>query len=157
MKDPWVLFDENDFPKPFIYDDGGRAAAGFKGSTGDCATRAISIVTGLPYKEVYDMINEYGKLEKVGCRKRGRSNARTGVYRETIKRIMENLGWKWVPTMFIGQGCKVHLHESELPKGKILCNVSKHVVAVIDGTIHDTYDCSRGGNRCVYGYFIKSE
>jgi hypothetical protein len=31
--------------------------------------------------------------------------------------------------------------------------VSRHAVAVIDGVIHDTYDCSRGGKRCVYGYW----
>jgi hypothetical protein len=26
---------------------------------------------------------------------------------------------------------------------------------VIDGVIHDTFDPSRGGTRCVYGYWIK--
>ena len=31
--------------------------------------------------------------------------------------------------------------------------VSKHYTAVIDGTIHDIYDPSRGGSRCVYGYY----
>jgi hypothetical protein len=30
----------------FVYDDGGRSAAGFKGKTGDCVTRAIAIGTG---------------------------------------------------------------------------------------------------------------
>jgi hypothetical protein len=41
-----------------------------------------------------------------------------------------------------------------------VCNVSKHFTAVIDGRLHDTYDCSRNGNdcsrngkRCVYGYY----
>jgi hypothetical protein len=28
-------------------------------------------------------------------------------------------------------------------------------MAVIDGVIHDTYDPSRDGKRCVYGYFTK--
>jgi len=28
-------------------------------------------------------------------------------------------------------------------------------VAVIDGVINDTYDCSREGTRCVYGYWEK--
>ena len=32
---------------PFVKDDGGRAAAGFKGSTGDCVTRAVCIASGL--------------------------------------------------------------------------------------------------------------
>jgi hypothetical protein len=25
---------------------------------------------------------------------------------------------------------------------------------VIDGVLHDTHDCTRGGTRCVYGYWI---
>jgi len=31
----------------FVKHDGGRAAAGFKGKSGDCVTRAIAIATGL--------------------------------------------------------------------------------------------------------------
>jgi hypothetical protein len=42
----------------FQYDDGGRAAAGYKGKAGDCTCRAISIATGLPYQHVYDLLNE---------------------------------------------------------------------------------------------------
>lgn len=30
----------------FIKDDGGRAAAGYKGETGDCVVRAVSILNG---------------------------------------------------------------------------------------------------------------
>ena len=40
----------------FIYNDGGRAAAGFKGSAGDCVTRSIAIAAGKPYQEVYDAL-----------------------------------------------------------------------------------------------------
>jgi len=79
----------------FIYNDGGRKDAGFKGTTGDCATRAISIVTGIPYLEVYNLINEIAKSEKTGRRKRGISNARTGVYKDNVKKIMLSLGYKW--------------------------------------------------------------
>ena len=32
-------------------DDGGRAAAGFKGKAGDCVVRSISIATGIKYAE----------------------------------------------------------------------------------------------------------
>ena len=35
-------------------DDGGRAAAGFKGKAGDCVVRSISIATGIKYAEVYE-------------------------------------------------------------------------------------------------------
>jgi hypothetical protein len=40
----------------FQFNDGGRANAGFKGMTGDCATRAIAIVTELPYKIISNLI-----------------------------------------------------------------------------------------------------
>lgn len=139
----------------WCFDDGGRAAAGFKGETRDCACRAAAIVTGRPYKEVYDLINEYAKSERAGKRKHGKSNARTGVFQSTFKKIMEHYGFKWVATMRIGQGCTTHLRASELPTGRIVCNVSRHYVAVINGVIHDTFDPSRDGERCVYGYFIK--
>ena len=55
--------------------------------------------------------------------------------------------------MGIGTGCKVHLRADELPAGRLVAALSHHMVAVIDGIIHDTYDCSREGTRCVYGYF----
>ena len=139
----------------WVYDDGGRAAAGYKGKTGDCVCRAVAIAAQRPYKEVYDLINEYAKAERTGKRKRGKSSARTGVYKSTIKKIMEHYGFKWVATMRIGQGCTVHLRADELPSGRIVCDVSRHSVAVIDGVVHDTYDSTRGGDRCVYGYYVK--
>jgi hypothetical protein len=137
--------------------DGGRAAAGFGGSTGDCATRAIAIATGLSYEKAYELVNAFGATER-GRKRRGRikkSSARTGVFGPTMHKIMNHLGWTWVPTMKIGQGCKVHLRESELPKGRIICNVSRHYCAVIDGVIHDNHDPSREETRCVYGYYMQ--
>lgn len=38
----------------FKFNDGGREQSGYKGSAGDCVTRAIAIVTGKTYSEVYD-------------------------------------------------------------------------------------------------------
>ena len=138
----------------FKYDDGGRTAAGFKGDAGDCVCRSIAIATGKPYREVYDALNELAAGEKWRGRRRGRnSSARDGVYKETIRRYMKSLGWHWMPTMKIGQGCKVHLRDGELPRGRLVVSVSKHCTAVIDGVIHDTNNPSRHGTRCVYGYF----
>jgi hypothetical protein len=139
----------------FVKDDGGRAAAGFKGKTGDCVTRAIAIATGKPYREIYDAINELATGERRGRRKRGISSARSGVYKGTKRKYLETLGWEWIPTMHIGQGCKVHLRADELPSGRLIVALSRHSAAVIDGVLHDTHDCSRGGTRCVYGYFRK--
>ncbi len=137
----------------FRFDDGGRLAAGYKGKAGDCVVRAIAIATERPYQEIYDLVNSAATYERTGKRKRGISNARTGVYKVSIKRIMNHLGWVWTPTMQIGSGCTVHLRPAELPPGRLIVSVSKHLTAVIDGVIHDTHDCSRRGTRCVYGYW----
>jgi hypothetical protein len=138
----------------YVHDDGGRALAGFKGTAGDCCTRAIAIATGKPYKEVYDAINALGSNERSSKRRRGRkSSARAGVFGKTARKYLDSIGAVWTPTMQIGSGCKVHLRADELPKGRLVCFVSRHYVAVIDGVIHDTFDPSRNGQRCVYGYY----
>jgi len=136
----------------YEYNDGGRLIAGYRGSTSDCVTRAIAIVTNKPYQEVYDLVNSYGSQERKSSKQK-KSNSRTGVRNATVRKIMKDLGFEWTPTMAIGSGCKVHLRESELPSGKIIASVSKHIVAIVDGVIHDTHDPSRDGTRCVYGYW----
>ena len=139
----------------YKFNDGGRKSAGYKGETGDCVTRSIAIVTGKPYKEIYDDLNVLSESERIGKRKTKKSNSRTGVYKRTTRKYLESLGYTWIPTMQIGQGCKTHLRGDELPSGRLIIKVSKHLTAMIDGVLHDTYDCYREGNRCVYGYFIK--
>jgi hypothetical protein len=141
----------------FKYNDGGRAAAGYKGQTGDCVTRSIAIVTGLPYQEVYDSLSNGCRTQRITRGGRYKSSASNGVNvkRKWFRDYMEALGFQYVATMGIGSGCKTHLRSDELPKGRLVVQVSKHYTAVIDGVINDTYDPSRGGTRCVYGYWVK--
>jgi hypothetical protein len=142
----------------FKYNDGGRSTY-FKGSGGDCVTRAIAIAMQKDYKEVYDILAEgnqnqrKGKYEKKS--KAGKKTALNGISttRKWFKDQMKEWGFEWIPTMQIGQGCKVHLKADELPRGRIICSLSRHYAAVIDGVINDTHDCSRSGTRCVYGYW----
>jgi hypothetical protein len=139
----------------FTFNDGGRKSAGYTGNTSDCVTRAIAIATQKPYQEVYDALNQFAVTERRGKRKRGISNARNGVYRTTYQKYLQSIGWEFTATMGIGTGCKFHLRDGELPMGRLICSCSKHLVAVIDGVIHDTHDPSRNGNRAVYGYYVK--
>src|SRR3990167_322535 len=139
----------------FQFNDGGREQAGYKGKSGDCVVRAIAIVTEKPYQEVYDEINLQKDSMKQTKRIRG-SNSRNGVKPRVYQEYLKKLGYKWIPTILIGQGCKVHLKDGELPMGRFIVRLSKHLTSVIDGVIHDTFDCSRDGTRCVYGYWIKS-
>lgn len=142
----------------YVFNDGGRAKAGFKGNADDCVARAVAIVSGRPYAEVYTRLaNGNATQRNRGGEKRARS-ARNGITtrRKWFDDYMRELGFTWVPTMKIGSGCKVHLRADELPVGRLIANVSRHFVAVIDGVIHDTFDPSRGGTRCVYGYYIRN-
>jgi hypothetical protein len=53
-----------------VIDDGGREAAGFKGSAGDCVCRAIAIASGVPYKEVYGVLADGNKTQRITRRQR---------------------------------------------------------------------------------------
>lgn len=147
----------------FVLDDGGRAAAGYRGSAGDCVTRAIAIASGLDYRDVYDRLHDaarspehLAKLERqYGRTGRRHASPRNGVRPEVYRPLLDALGFTWTPTMRIGQGCRVHLRADELPSGVLIVRVTRHLSAVIDGVIHDTHDPSRGGTRCVYGYWTR--
>ena len=127
----------------FIYYDGGRSNYFKARHVRDCAVRAICNATDKDYKDVY---NDLKRLNKgVSCR--------NGTPKKLVKKYLTELGWRWHPTMTIGSGCTMHLTESELPKGVLIVQVSRHLTCVRNGVIYDTYDCSRDGERCVYGYW----
>ena len=130
----------------FTYNDGGRAAAGYKGSTGDCVVRAVAIATQQPYQTVYDALAKgMGTQRKSKNDPTSHKSVRNGVSvrRKWFKEYLTKLGWTWTPTMGIGTGCKVHLVYDELPVGRLIVAVSKHYTAVIDRQIHDTGDPQR--------------
>ena len=141
----------------FTFNDGGRQAAGFKGTTGDCVARSIAIASGLPYSEVYAKLAQETGSQRAGKAGKRSASARNGINvgRKWFKDYMTSIGFVWVPTMGIGTGCKVHLNADELPKGRLIVSVSKHYTALIDGVINDLYNPDRGGKRCVYGYWVK--
>lgn len=127
----------------FKFNDGGRSNY-FKGETRDCVTRAIAIADERDYKKVYNELFELA----------GKS-PRNGVQKKIYHKYLLNHGWQWKACMHIGSGCKVHLIPDELPKGRLIVRLSRHIAAVINGVLHDTYDCTRNGTRCVYGYYYK--
>lgn len=160
----------------WVYNDGGRSTY-FKGKkVGDCVARAVAIASGIDYKKVYDTFAEKQSKQRVTKKhlryatynhtsaryswKDGKVRfAKTAQHGVAVKRKwfkdqMREWGFRWVPTMKIGSGCQVHLRADELPKGRLVVAVSKHYTCVIDGVVNDTYDCSRDGTRCVYGYWI---
>ena len=122
--------------------DGGRSKY-FRGQCGDCVTRALAIALNMDYKVVYDRIKDI-----IG------GSPRNGLTTKETRRVMASLGFFWKPIMKIGTGVTCHLRKGEVPMNEpIICSCSGHVVAVVNGVVNDCFDCRRGGNRAVYGYW----
>ena len=96
-------------------------------STGDCVIRAISIITGKSWREVYHDLYEYGMTyyEMID------TNALWHNY-------LYDLGFDIFaipkPTMTVREFCKW------FPKGMYILGTGKHVIPVIDGDYYDTWD-----------------
>lgn len=147
----------------FIYSDGGRSKYFKAQNVRDCVTRAICNATGKDYKEVYNRINQLAKQERG---KGNKSQSRNGVYKNTWKKYLKELGWVHHSTCSLGSHKKrLRLTEEDLPNGILIVQISKHLTCVKDKIIYDTYNCSEKeyydeyGNiqindeRCVYGYW----
>lgn len=153
-------------PMKVVYDDGGRKAAGVRASK-DCVVRAIALVMERPYAEIDKIItqrnHDWIQTSRSRWMRLMRKHdpekllkmvpAKTGGYKEGYHKWILSQGYEWVPIMKIGSGCTVHLAAGELPMGRLIVAVSRHLTAVIDGVVHDTHDCTRRGTRCVYGFY----
>ena len=127
--------------KNFAYSDGGRAASGRKGSTGDCAVRAMAIALGRDYDECY---NELAQANKDAGKAK---SMRRGIMKSDFEKVLARYGWVWrAAPKFDGRKARC----SDLPSGIVIARQSRHMVAVIDGLPHDTFDSS---NKMVYGYW----
>jgi hypothetical protein len=79
-----------------------------------------------------------------------------GVHIEVSDRYLKALGWRYTSTKELPRGRGVHLRADELPRGRLIVQLPRHLVAVIDGVIHDTRDCSDDGRRRIQGYWVFS-
>jgi hypothetical protein len=162
----------------WVKDDGGRSRSGFghsrrstsgiarghKDTVGDCVARAIAIATQKPYREVHDALIvanvRYIAVSEEAwanhARRRGGIrlfHADHGAYSEAFGPYLKTLGWKHTSTKELPRGKGVHLRADELPSGRLIVELPRHLVAVIDGVIHDTHDCSDEGRCRVQGYW----
>tara|TARA_Y100000114_G_C11623382_1_gene260741 strand:- start:173 stop:592 length:420 start_codon:yes stop_codon:yes gene_type:complete len=125
----------------FIKTDGGRADAGFKGSTGDCAVRAMAVALEADYKACYE------ELAQAHKDRTGKKTCRQGIYKETLSEVLGRHGWVWHPApKFHGRKARA----SDMPSGRVIVRMSKHYAAVIDGTVYDSWNCT---HKMVYGFW----
>jgi len=76
-----------------------------------------------------------------------------GVSDEVYGPYLKDLGWRFTSTKELPRGKGIHLRADELPSGRLIVRLPAHLVAVIDGVIHDTHDCSDEGRCRIRGYW----
>ena len=127
----------------YVYNDGGRADAGYKGTAGDCGARAMAIALGLPYKQVYAELAQANK--DMGYAK----SARNGIMKDVYDMVLNRHGWVWhTAPKFDGRKARC----SDMPSGTVIARQARHFVAVTDGVPQDIWDCT---HKMVYGYWAK--
>lgn len=128
----------------FVWNDGGRAACGFVGSTGDCVTRAIAIATGKVYRDVYDSLSDLSE-----------QTARHGVYQDEIDAYLRREGWSQAKARMIDPDA--------IPSGVLILQFdpssqsrkrTRHLACVIDHTLHDTWNPFEDSEYVVESYWI---
>jgi len=141
----------------FRKDDGGRAAAGFKGSAGDCGVRAAAIVTQTDYRAVYDALHVRQRTYRERSRKKHvkakPASPRNGVWKEVMHGHMTEAGATWIPLAEVG-GTVVRVIDiaERWPQGRIVMRLARHYSAMVDGVNFDTWP--QHPQKRVYGIWI---
>lgn len=81
----------------------------------------------------------------------GADRKMNGVPNYLSMHYLEMLGWKRTKVT------RTFLRKGSLPMGRIIVLTPRHMLAVIDGVIHDTYDSSKRGTRKVQAIYTKVE
>ena len=131
----------------YRYDDGGRAVAGYRGKTGDCVVRAIAICARQEYRAVYATMAEHMKANGYAAsgnayatrernrkapRRRGQLSAR-----RVQDRVLEAYGFGRVG---LPAGERPTFTEAHRLYGNCVVGTTKHVAAIVDGALRDTFD-----------------
>ena len=131
----------------YRYDDGGRAAAGFRGKTGDCVVRAIAICAGEDYPSVYETMAEHMKAN--GYAASGNAYATRERKRKTPRRRGELSARRVQDRVLEAYGFgKARLPAGERPTfteahrryGDCIVGTTKHLAAIVNGALRDTFD-----------------
>ena len=126
----------------FVWDDGGRSACGFVGSTGDCVPRAIAIATGAVYRDVYNILGRQ-------CEK----SPRHGVNTDVAAAYLCEKNWKRI------FGFDRPFEVQDLPMGIVIVHIAKkngrgpHFCTLVDHVVRDTWDPSEEDLYVVQSYW----
>lgn len=110
----------------FVYDDGGRSRY-FKGEAGDCAVRALSILTGEDYKKIYTSFNPHNVIGM---------SPRSGVLSLQLTDTYRKFD---LVRIDIYHEASEDLFLDIMKTFDFIVEYPNHMQAVISGTVHDTH------------------
>lgn len=125
--------------REFIIDDGGRAASGRHGDSGDCVVRAIALAGRMDYDFVYKALADASAAITNPLRnsKPGRRTARDGNAPSIVGPVLQSWGWT---DHSVPRGAHVGVL-GELPDvSAMVVGVSGHWLAIVEGVVRDTWD-----------------
>lgn len=120
----------------FEKSDAGRSQSRRPKQTNDCTVRALALARGIEYDSAYDLLANAG-----------RKCARGFFLGDWLE------GQPWAekirfPAIKGQRRMNPAAFTEQFKEGRYICRVSKHVFAVIDGVVYDTFE-SRP-DRCIY-------
>ena len=126
----------------YRYHDGGRATPGFKGDTGDCAIRALAILTGIFYADVYRRMAIC--MKRAGNAASGSAycqRPRGGLNSTVSPRAVQNLvkASYGLRRIKLAPGPRPTWTEAWTLYGDCLVDTARHVAAMVGGNLRDTF------------------
>ena len=126
----------------FVWADGGRGYY-YKGSAHDCGCRAICIMLGLGYQQVYDDL--FKMTGKQPC---------NGLARKHLTKFIEPYGWRWHALSGVGLPVIRVKDVAKLYPNSIM-RLAKHYSSMRDGVNIDTRP--QHEDKRVYGVWIRED
>lgn len=121
---------------PWVCTDGGRASSSRPRQRNDCTVRALAIAGSLSYDDAYDLLKEAGRKCSRGFQFSAWLNRQGWAARISFPAVKGQR--RMNPATFV----------QRFPKGRFICQVAKHVFAVIDGVVFDSFE--NRPDRCIY-------
>lgn len=126
----------------FIATDAGRLLSRRPRQRNDCTVRALVSACGVPYDDAYDLLSEAGRKSGKGFE-----------FRSWADRSGSCGGFRfvWIPFQAVRGERRMDPARFAVshPHGRYVLKTAKHVIACVDGKVHDE-ERPRAG-RCVYG------
>jgi hypothetical protein len=128
-------------------DDGGRNKSKRPSQINDCVVRTFSIVSGLPYDEVYDTMAKAGRKPSDGFHSSAWLMRRRG--KEVFGGFFNRIDVKNTTAMTFPE---------KYPIGRFVLETDGHTWAVINGVAHDLWRIKPQTKKLVGGWqYIKNE